>query len=104
MSGHDRELEAIRRRYANRAALPADRYSRWNPDVRARLYERERVTTRLLAASGIHSMAGLDIIEVGCGEGANLIELLQLGAEPERLSGNDLIGGRLAQARRVLPA
>ena len=37
MSGHDRELEAIRRRYANRAALPADRYSRWNPDVRARL-------------------------------------------------------------------
>ena len=103
MSSHDGELEAIRRRYANRATLPADRYSRWNADVLARVHERQLATTSLLAANGIHSLAGLDMIEVGCGDGANLIEFLQLGAEPQRLVGNDLLSDRIAQARRLLP-
>jgi ubiquinone/menaquinone biosynthesis C-methylase UbiE len=103
MGTHDGELEQIRRRYASRTTLPADRYSRWKPDVLARVHERQLATTALLAANGIHSMAGLDILEVGCGEGANLIEFLQLGADPDRLVGNDLLGDRIERARRLLP-
>lgn len=103
MSGPD-ELDAIRGRYARRAALPADRYSRFNPEVLARVHERQRATVSLLAVHGIRTLAGCDLVEVGCGSGANLIEFLELGADPARLVGNDLLDDRLLQARRALPA
>lgn len=102
MSEHD-ELEAIRARYARRAALPPDRYAAFRPDVRARVDERRRATTTLLSAQGLHSLRGLDVIEVGCGSGSNLLELLERGVEPERLTGNELLADRLDEARRRLP-
>lgn len=97
------ELEAIRQRYARRAALPVDRYSRLNPEVLARVHERQSSLMRLLAAHDVGSLAGLDLIEIGCGSGANLIEFLEFGAQPERLVGNELLTDRLQQARRLLP-
>lgn len=102
MSGPS-ELDAIRARYARRASLPDDRYSRFNPEVLARVHERQRATTALLSAHGIHSLDGLDVMEVGCGNGGNLIEFLQLGATPERLVGNELLADRLVHARGLLP-
>jgi ubiquinone/menaquinone biosynthesis C-methylase UbiE len=103
MSAPD-ELEAIRERYARRSALPADRYSRSNPEVQARMQERWRAMTVLLSAHGIHGLEGLDLLDIGSGTGSNLLEFLEMGADPRRLVGNDLIGERLEQARRVLPA
>jgi ubiquinone/menaquinone biosynthesis C-methylase UbiE len=97
------ELDAIRERYERRGALPTDRYSHDNPEVLARVHERRRALTALLAARGISSLRGLDVIEVGCGIGTNLLELLELGAAPERLVGNELLPDRLARAREVLP-
>ena len=97
------ELDAIRRRYARRAALPADRYALSKPDVRARVAERRAATKALLAAHGVASLRGLDVIEVGCGSGGNLLEMLEAGAEPARLVGNELLADRLEQARRMLP-
>ena len=61
MSGPS-ELDAIRARYARRASLPDDRYSRFNPEVLARVHERQRATTALLSAHGIHSLDGLDVM------------------------------------------
>ena len=98
------KLEAIRRRYERRSALPADRYSRFRPDVLAAWHERQRALVGLLRAGGVRSLGGLEVIEVGCGSGANLLELLALGAEPERIVGNDLLPERLARARAVLPS
>jgi len=99
----ERELAAIRERYARRAALPADRYSRFNPEVLARTQERQRATVMLLRSQGIDSLQGRDVMEIGCGNGANLIEFLALGAEPGRLVGNELLADRLMQARALLP-
>ena len=98
------ELEAIRDRYARRASMPAGRYSRFNPEVLARIHERQRAMIGLLAKQGIHSLAGLDVIEVGCGSGHNLIELLEFGAEPQRLVGNELLADRIDHARQLLPS
>ena len=70
------ELEAIRERYSRRATIPTGRYSRFNPEVLARVHERQRATIALLATQGIRSLEGLDVIEVGCGSGGNLIEFL----------------------------
>lgn len=97
------ELDAIRARYARRGTITADRYSPFNPEVLARVHERQRVMVALLAAHGVRSLQGLDIFEVGCGGGANLLELIAFGGEPERLVGNDLLDERVEAARRRLP-
>lgn len=98
------ELDAIRERYERRAKLPADLYSRFSAEVLARLHERQRVLVRMMASHGVRSLEALDVIEVGCGSGANLIEFLGLGALPEHLVGNELLADRLDQARRLLPS
>jgi SAM-dependent methyltransferase len=44
------------------------------------------------------------VIEVGCGTGDNLLQLIQLGFEPANLAGNELLEERVAAARGRLPA
>jgi ubiquinone/menaquinone biosynthesis C-methylase UbiE len=100
MSG---ELDRIAERYERRKGQPGGRYVRFNRDVLASSQERQRSLVSLLTARGIHDLAGLDIIEVGCGTGSNLVELMFLGARPECLAGNELLPERLEIARRRLP-
>jgi SAM-dependent methyltransferase len=97
------ELDEIAERYERRKGQPAGRYVRLNRDVLASSQERQRSLVSLLAARGIHDLAGLDIIEIGCGTGSNLVELMFLGAQPECLAGNELLPDRLETARRRLP-
>ena len=104
MSNGNDELDAIRSRYARRAALPAGRYSRFAPDALACAHDRQRALISTLAAEGVSSLEGLDLVEVGCGNGGNLLELIELGAEPERIVGNELLAERLDKARRLLPS
>jgi SAM-dependent methyltransferase len=101
----DDDLGTMRARYARRARTPGDRYAPNLPDVQARVTERRAVTQALLARHlGPHALAALDVLEVGCGGGANLLEWLALGVPPERLVGNELLPERFAAARAALPA
>lgn len=102
MSQND-ELAAIQERYQRRAALPPGRYSHFNPDVLLSTQQRQRATVRLLSSKGIRTLQDLDLMEIGCGNGSNLLEFLLLGAAPERTTGNDLLSERLQHARSVLP-
>jgi SAM-dependent methyltransferase len=81
-----------------------DRYSPLRPEVLLLLHERQRALVRLFARLGLADLAALDLLEVGCGSGGNLLELLRLGFAPERLAGIELLPERHAHARRVLPA
>jgi SAM-dependent methyltransferase len=100
----DPELEAIEARYARRAAIPADRYSFASADVRRGSTSADRAVLGALAAAGLTDFARMRVLEVGCGEGANLLRFLRWGVDPTRLVGNELLPDRLALARRVLPA
>lgn len=97
------EIQNIAQRYERRAKLPANRYARLNPAVNAVVQERQSALIRLFSSLGINDLSGLKILEVGCGSGANLLELLQLGAAPENLVGNELLEDRLSSARQRLP-
>lgn len=97
------EIENIVERYERRKAVVGDRYARFNPEVIAGTQERQRALVSLLKARGISDVADSDVLEVGCGSGGNLQELLLLGAKPENLVGNELLPERIAQARHVLP-
>lgn len=95
------ELDAIAQRYARRART--DRYSLLRPDVWQGAQERERALLALLARHGCDP-ASMGCIEVGCGNGANLLELLRVGFRPDRLTGLELLPDRHAEARARLPA
>jgi SAM-dependent methyltransferase len=97
-----REPAAVAERYARRDA--GDRYSLLRPDVWQTVHERQRAMLRLFAGLGWRDLARRRVFEVGCGGGANLLELLRLGFAPEHLGGVELLPERHAQARRVLPA
>ena len=96
-----RETRAVAERYARRNA--GDRYSLLKPDVWQTLQERQRAMLRLFAQLGLDDPAALRLLEVGCGSGGNLLELLRIGFLPEHLAGIELLTERFAQARQVLP-
>jgi SAM-dependent methyltransferase len=97
----ERETAALAERYARRN--DPGRYSPLRPDVWQTLHERQRSLLGLLAQAGLHDLSQLRLLEVGCGAGGNLLELLRLGFAPDKLSGVELLPERLALARAVLP-
>ena len=99
---HSDEARAVAQRYARRGAV--DRYSLLQPDVWQTVQERQRAMLRLFDRLGLTDLAALRLLEVGCGAGGNLLELLRMGFAPDHLAGAELLPERLAQARAVLPA
>ena len=97
---HD-EAAAVAQRYARRAV--GDRYNPLRAEIWQARQDRPRALIRLLRHRVQRPLAQLHVLEVGCGHGDNLLELLQLGFDPARLVGNELLPQRLAQARRRLP-
>jgi SAM-dependent methyltransferase len=101
--GHDaHEPRAVAERYARRAS--PDRYSLLQPDVWQTVHERQRAVLRLFARLGWHDLSRRSVVEVGCGAGGNLLELLRFGFRPEHLAGVELLPERFALARKLLPA
>lgn len=96
-----RETDAVAERYARRAV--GDRYSALRPDVWQTLHERQRALLALWARIGWTELRDKRLLEVGCGGGGNLLELLRLGFAPQHLSGVELLPERYAQAREALP-
>lgn len=95
--------DAMAARYAARSAV-AERYSHLQPDVWQTVQERQRAVLRCFQRAGWTNLADKQALEVGCGAGGNLLELLRLGFLPERLIGLELLPERAAHARHVLPA
>ncbi|WP_287926628.1 class I SAM-dependent methyltransferase [Diaphorobacter sp.] len=87
----DNEADALRYSlYANTAALQAQQ-------------ERLRVMAQIWRTHGWRSLADRPLLEVGCGSGGNLLDLLRLGATSQQLTGIELLPDRAAAARALLP-
>ncbi|CAN7404258.1 MULTISPECIES: class I SAM-dependent methyltransferase [unclassified Variovorax] len=97
------ELDSVRERYDRRAAHDL-RYSLLNPAALHMHQERQRAMVRLFARIGMTELHRIDLVEVGSGDGGNLLELLRMGCAPDRLSGIELLPERHAAARARLPA
>ena len=95
-----REIDRLRRTYEQRIQSNlAQRYSRTNPGHLYALHEREATMASLLRSAGLRSLAGLRILDVGCGGGATLRQYLEYEADPERLWGIDLLPEFVERAR-----
>ena len=97
----DSEPGAVAERYARRAA--GDRYSLLNPDVWQAVHERQRTMLGMFVRRGWRDLTERRLVEVGCGSGALLLELLRFGFVPEHLCGIELLPARYEAARRILP-
>jgi ubiquinone/menaquinone biosynthesis C-methylase UbiE len=96
------EEERIREKYGRRR--PEDsRYSWFNPGQVFMLQERDRRVLEALKRAGVGSLADKQILEVGCGRGAWLRDLIQWGAQPSNLKGVELLTDRVEEARRLCP-
>jgi SAM-dependent methyltransferase len=99
------ESQRIEAVYAARArTLPAARDSLLHPGNLLIAQERAQRFLDGVAREGLTPLAGSQILDVGCGTGQWLRELIHWGADPERLCGVDLLPDRIAIARTKLPA
>ena len=99
------EISRIRAEYQRRRReIPPDFYD-WRHCANLFSHvETVRVCVRELATAALFPLAGLRVLDVGCGRGVWLLEFCQWGCLPEQVAGIDLDEGRLAEARRRLPA
>ncbi|MBV7539618.1 bifunctional 2-polyprenyl-6-hydroxyphenol methylase/3-demethylubiquinol 3-O-methyltransferase UbiG [Acidovorax sp. sic0104] len=99
------EPDAVKARYGRRdAATDEARYSLYgNAAALQAQQERLRAMVHTWAGHGWHSLGHRRMLEVGCGSGGNLQDLLRLGATPGCLTGIELLPARAALARSLLP-
>ena len=104
LAGERAELARVRAAYdRRRRRIPPGRYERSNPASLCNLQEREVAMADVLRAAGLISLAGLRILDLGCGRGGTLRQLLEYGAEPANLFGTDLLEEQLHYASRLAP-
>jgi SAM-dependent methyltransferase len=66
--------------------------------------DRERQVLRLLRRHHRLPLGERTVLDVGCGTGAWIRDLIRWGARPERITGVDLLAEDLARARELVPA
>jgi ubiquinone/menaquinone biosynthesis C-methylase UbiE len=65
---------------------------------------RERALIKAIKTFAISDWASKKVLDVGCGSGLPLIELLKFGAGPENLYGVDVLPERIEAAKRLHPS
>jgi SAM-dependent methyltransferase len=74
-------------------------YAWHRPEVLQQVAAYSRVVGTLLATRAAPDLSALRVLDVGCGTGGFLRQLIGWGARPDNLAGTEYIDERLAQAR-----
>jgi len=100
----EKEEERIRSVYAHRdLSGKAAFYTWWNPDVLLNLYWFHSAVAACIRRAGIDDLTKLRILDVGCGSGGWLRQLMAWGASAQNLHGIDLLPDRIDGARQLAP-
>jgi len=100
---YKQEISNIHKRYANRpCSIDANLYSMLRASFYMEIQERERAMIKLLSL--ISPLDNKKILEIGCGNGDKILQLLNLGFEPSNIIGNDLLPDATKKARSRLPS
>src|SRR5215467_13315833 len=65
--------------------------------------ERQEALVQFFRRIGLKSLAGLKILDLGCGSGGNLRRMVDYGAEPQNCFGVDLFRKSLLGGRAINP-
>lgn len=98
------EIVRIKEAYERREKqVPAYLYSYFNPAALFISQQREKELINLLKQYGFNQLSEKLILDIGCGAGGVLRELIRLGANPENLYGIDLLQDRIESAKKISP-
>lgn len=99
------ECDEVRRRYEHRSKRDwTNFYSPLLPHSYLAMQEKERAIIRWIGQCGIEPVDSRRVLEIGCGNGSNLLDFIRLGFQPENLVGNELLEDRAQTARKRLPS
>lgn len=104
MTEVDRIIERYERRAREGKELDAPLYSPLAPDVYLSGQEKERAFIRWIKTGGLAPVNNKQLLEIGCGNGDDLLRMIRLGFSPENLTGNELLPDRLVLTRLRLPS
>lgn len=101
----DQESERIKRVYAgySEQGLRQSKWSLKNPGNLAIRRERSKVLLDMLTNAKLLPLTNKRILEIGCGAGQIIKQLISFGADPARISGVDLVEDLIQSARLELP-
>lgn len=99
------DIERLKLEYLEREKRLSgvDRYSLFNNANLFIVQQRQRAMLHLLRKHGFYPLERHRILELGCGSGGVLLELLSYGALPNLMNGVDLLRWRLDGAHSRLP-
>lgn len=98
------EEDRIRSAYAKRERLGMAQLYGWHRrEVQLNIYRRGAIWTRLFQRLGCSDLAGLEILDVGCGNGSWLRQIQEWGADPARLHGIDFLAERIDEGKKRAP-
>lgn len=99
------EPERVRLRYERRkAAISMSIYNPLNPSVYMGQQEKERALIRWIREADLAPVEDRRLLEIGCGSGGNLLQLMKLGFLPKNLTANELLEDRAELAGTLLPS
>jgi ubiquinone/menaquinone biosynthesis C-methylase UbiE len=78
-------------------------YALSNPASLFAAQQRERAILDVFSRFGIDDLSNLDVLDVGCGSGSVLRDMVRYGADPDKCSGIDLLPFRIEEAQRLSP-
>lgn len=105
MTPFDEEEARLRQVVTRRVQqLPHDLYAMTNCGQLYMLQERERRVLSILRKNKSDVLNAGRILEVGCGTGLWIRDLIRWGVNPARITGVELLPERAVEARRLCPA
>lgn len=106
MTDPNSEITRLRKEYANHSKLGkrSDYYSYYKLSNLFIYQQRERQLINLLESSNLHDLEEKNVLEIGCGSGGVLLDVIKYGADPNKISGIDLLFDRLRKSQFLLPA
>lgn len=99
----EEEIRQIKMRYEKRKTISEERYSILAPQTYLMLHELEKKIIKVFLKFNLVPLKEKKLLEIGCGNGMNLLEFIKLGFSPHYLVGNDLLHDRIESSRKILP-
>lgn len=97
------EAALVKERYAKRLLYDAKYDLRDYAALKAHVEKQFHIISFLNKKLG-RSVADLHVLEMGCGSGGNLLDLIRIGFDPKRLVGVELLKERHEAAKSILPS